>query len=337
MTQNDEKRPQPVLDAQAQAFLKFLKDSGRPELHTLPVSQARAVFAKGQALVSVTKMPVDIESRTLPVGPGGAVNVYIVRPAGNQETLPALMYFHGGGWVVGSFETHDRAVRSIAANAGVAVVFVEYSLSPEACYPVANEEAYAATRWIAEHGAEIGINPNQIAVAGDSAGGTMATVLCLMSKQRGGPAIAAQVLIYPATGGSPDLPSRQEFATGYFFSQETAQWFWSHYSGGKPIHTEAGACPLRASLEDLQGLPPALIITAECDVLRDEGEAYARKLTQAGVPVTCTRYLGAIHGFVSINALAESSATRAAIEQVCGMLRSMFAVRVSGQTAHHPG
>ena len=325
MTQNDENFPLPVLDAHTLAFLKFLKDSGRPELHTLPVGQARAVFAKGQALVPVTKVPVDIESRTLPVGPNGAAKVYIVRPASNKEILPAVMYFHGGGWVVGSFETHDRAVRAIAATAGVAVVFVEYSLSPEACYPVANEEAYAATKWIAEHGAEIGINPTQIAVAGDSAGGTMSTAVCMMSKQRSGPAIAAQVLIYPATGGSPDLPSRRQFATGYFFSEETAQWFWNHYSGGNPIHVEAGACPLRASLDDLKGLPPALIITAECDVLRDEGEAYARKLTQAGVPVTCTRYLGAIHGFANINALAESAVTRSAIEQVCGMLRSTFA------------
>ena len=329
----DENFSEPVLDAQTQAFLNYLKASGRPELHTLPVAEARAVFAKGQALVPVTKMPVDIEERTLPVGPNGSVKVYIVRPQGSKEILPALMYFHGGGWVVGSFETHDRAVRFIAATANVSVVFVEYSLSPEAQYPVANEEAYAATKWVAEHGAEIGIDSSRIAVGGDSAGGTMSTAACMMSKQRGGPRIAAQILIYPATGGSPDLPSRRQFASGYFFSQDTAQWFWSHYSGGKPIHTETGACPLRASLEDLKGLPPALIITAECDVLRDEGEAYARKLMQAGVPVICTRYLGAIHGFTNINALAESPATKAAIEQVCGMLRDTFAARVSGQTA----
>jgi len=323
----------PVLDAQTQAFLKFLKASGRPDLHTLPVPEARAVFAKGQALVPVTKMPVDVEERTLPVGPSGKVKVYIVRPQGAKEVLPAFIYFHGCGWVVGSFETHDRAVRYIAATARIAVVFVEYSLSPEAQYPVANEEAYAATKWIAEHGAEVGIDSSRIAVGGDSAGGTMATAVCLMSKQSGGPRIAAQILIYPATGGSPDLPSRKQFASGYFFSQDTANWFWSHYSGGRPIHTETGACPLRASVDDLKGLPPALIITAECDVLRDEGELYARKLMQAGVTVTGTRYLGALHGFVSINALAESAATKAAIEQVCGMLRDTFASRSSGHVA----
>ena len=323
----------PVLDAQTQAFLNFLKASGRPELYTLSVPEARAVFAKGQALVPVTKMPVDIEERTLPVGPKGNVKVYIVRPQGSKEVLPAFMYFHGGGWVIGSFETHDRAVRYIAATARVAVVFVEYGLSPEVQYPVANEEAYAATKWIAEHGAEVGIDASRIAVGGDSAGGTMATAVCMMSKQQGGPRIAAQILIYPATGGSPDLPSRKQFASGYYFSQDTANWFWSHYSGSRPIHTEAGACPLRASGNDLKGLPPALVVTAECDVLRDEGELYARKLMQAGVTVTCTRYLGAIHGFVNINALAESAATKAAIEQVCGMLRDTFAVRGSRQTA----
>ena len=314
----------PVLDAQTQAFLDYMKASGRPELYTLSVPEARAVFAKGQALVPVTKMPVDIEERTLPVGPSGKVKVYIVRPQGSKEVLPAFMYFHGGGWVVGSFETHDRAVRYIAATARVAVVFVEYGLSPEAQYPVANEEAYAATQWIAEHGAEVGIDSSRIAVGGDSAGGTIATAVCMMSKHHGGPRIAVQILIYPATGGSPDLPSRKQFASGYYFSQDTANWFWSHYSGGRPIHTEAGACPLRASMDDLKSLPPALIMTAECDVLRDEGELYARKLMQAGVPVTCTRYLGAIHGFVNINALAESAATKAAIEQVCGMLRDTF-------------
>lgn len=324
----------PVLDAQTQAFLNFLKASGRPELYTLSVPEARETYVKGQALVPVTKMPVDIEERTLPVGPGGKIKVYIVRPQGSkEEVLPAFMYFHGGGWVVGSFETHDRAVRYIAATARAAVVFVEYSLSPEAQYPVANEEAYAATKWIAEHGAEVGIDASRIAVGGDSAGGTMATVVCMMSKQRGGPQIAAQILIYPATGGSSDLPSKKQFAVGYFFSEDTANWFWSHYSGGRPIHTESGACPLRASIDDLKCLPPALIMTAECDVLRDEGELYARKLMQAGVPVTCTRYLGAIHGFVNINALAESPVTKAAIEQACGMLRETFAVRGSGQTA----
>ena len=321
----------PVLDAQTQAFLNFLKASGRPELYTLSVPEARAVFAKGQALVPVSKMPVDVdvEERTLPVGPKGNVKVYIVRPQGSKEVLPAFMYFHGGGWVVGNFETHDRPARYIAATARVAVVFVEYSLSPEAQYPVANEEAYAATKWIAEHGTEVGIDASRIAVGGDSAGGTMATAVCMMSKQQGGPRIAAQILIYPATGGGPDLPSRKQFAAGYFFSQDTANWFWSHYSGGRPIHTESGACPLRASIDDLKGLPPALVMTAECDVLRDEGELYARKLMQAGVTVTCTRYLGAIHGFVNINALAESAATKAAIEQVCGMLRDTLASKMS--------
>jgi acetyl esterase len=323
----------PVLDERTQWFLQFLKMTGRPELHTFSVEDAREAFIKGQAFFPVQHPPTDVETRTLPVGPGGTVKVHIVRPAGSKEVLPAFMYFHGGGWVVGNFATHEYSARYIAATANVAVVFVEYSLSPEARYPIANEESFAATKWVAEHGREISINPDQIAVGGDSAGGTIATVVCMMAKERGGPRIASQVLIYPATGGDPELPSRKQFAEGYFFTQATALWFWNHYSGGSPIHTETGACPLRASIEQLKGLPPALIITGECDVLRDEGELYARQLMQAGVPVTCTRYMGAIHGFVAINALAETPTTRAALDQICSSLRQTFAVHASRQTA----
>jgi acetyl esterase len=237
------------------------------------------------------------------------------------------MYFHGGGWVVGNFETHERTVREIVNGANVVAVFVEYSLSPEAPYPIANEEAYAATKWVAEHGREIGVDPEQIAVAGDSAGGNMSAVVSLLAKQRGGPRISAQVLYYPATGGSQDLPSRKQFADGYFFTAATGLWMWNHYIGNATpaIYRDPVCLPLQASVEQLQGLPPALVITAECDVLRDEGEAYARKLMEAGVPVTGTRYLGVIHGFTVTNFLAEIPATRASIAQTCAMLRQVFA------------
>jgi acetyl esterase len=198
---------------------------------------------------------------------------------------------------------------------------------------VANEQAYAATEWVAEHAHEIGVDPTRIAVAGESAGGNMATVVALLAKQRGGPRIAAQVLFYPSTSGNPEFPSKKQFAEGYYLTGETGKWFWSQYSGGAPIHREATACPLEAPLEQLQRLPPALIITAECDVLRDEGEAYARKLLQAGVTVTCTRYLGAIHGFNVANALATSTAARASIAQTCSMLKEVFAQRATSSQA----
>src|SRR5258708_2701314 len=316
---------QPVLDPTTQFFLKYLEEGNYPELYTLPVPEARVQFAKGQAAVPVTLLPADVEQRTLPVGPQGRVEVMIVRPKGSKSPLPVVMYFHGGGWVVGNFQTHERLVREIANGVNAAVVFVEYSLSPDVRYPVANEEAYAATKWVAAHGSEIAVNSNQLAVAGDSAGGNMATVVSLLAKERGGPRIAAQVMFYPPTGGSADLPSRQQFANGYYFTAETGLWFWNHYIGDTPSKGFEPLClPLLASVEQLRGLPRALIITGECDVLRDEGEAYARKLTQAGVPVACTRYLGAIHGFTVANVLAASPPTRSAIAQAIAMLRDVF-------------
>ncbi len=316
----------PVLDPTTQAFLNYIEERGYPELHTLPVAEAREQFARGQASVPVTLLPADVEHRTLAVGPSGAVEVYILRPRGSKAPLPVVMYFHGGGWTVGNFKTHERFARDLAVGANAAVVFVEYSLSPDVHYPVANEEAYAATKWIAEHGREIGLDSSQIAVVGDSAGGNMAAIVCLLAKQRGGPKIAAQVLFYPATGGPRDLPSRLQFAHGYFFTQESGAWMWSNYIGDHPSKGGEAAClPLFATVEELRGLPPALIITAECDMLRDEGEAYAGKLMQAGVPVTGTRYLGTIHGFTATNALAESPPARGAIAQANAMLRSIFA------------
>lgn len=317
---------QPVLDRESQALLKWVKDSGRPEMHTLSVSEARALFARGQAAVPVEMLPADVESRTIPFGSGSNLEIRIVRPVGIKAPLPVVMYFHGGGWVLGNFETHERVVRDIVNGANLAAVFPEYTCAPDAHYPVANEQAYAATKWVAEHGKEIGLDPERIAVAGESAGGNMATVVALLAKQRGGPKLAAQVLFYPSTGGTPDLPSRVQFANGYYLTAETGKWFWQHYSGGKLIHTEPTACPLCATTDQLKGLPPTLIITAECDVLRDEGEAYARKLLEAGVEVTCTRYLGTLHGFNVANALAGSSASRLSIAQTCAMLRQHLAI-----------
>lgn len=326
----------PLLDRESQAFLDWVKNSKRPEMHTLSVAEAREVFIRGQALVPVTKLPAEIETCTIPVGPTGNLEIKIVRPVGASKPLPVVMYFHGGGWVLGNFETHERAVRDIVNGANVVAVFPEYTCAPDARYPVLNEQAYAATKWVAEHGKEIGVDSDHIAVAGESAGGNMATVVTMLAKERGGPKIAAQVLWYPSTGGRPDLPSKIQFAEGYYLTAETGKWFWQHYSGGAPIHTEPTACPLCATLEQLKDLPPALVITAECDVLRDEGEAYARKLLQAGVQVTCTRYLGTLHGFNVANALAGSAASRASIAQTCAMLREHLALSTQ-QSARSAG
>ena len=322
-----------VLDPKTQWFLDFLQSSGRPQVHQVPVAEAREMYVRGQNLVPLVKKPAQIEDRTIPSGAGGNLKLRIFRPEESSGALPVVMYFHGGGWVLGDADTYDYYMRELTNGTDTAVVFVEYSRSPEARYPVALEECFAATRWVAAHGNEINVNSSRLAVAGDSAGGNMAAVVCLLAKQRGGPEIAAQVLIYPATGHVFDSASFKEFAAGYFLTRENSQWFWQQYTGGAAVEHEITACPLEATPEQLKGLPRALVITGECDVLRDEGEAYARKLTQAGVPVVCTRYLGAIHGFMGINALADSSPTQAAKAQVHAMLREALASKVSEKAA----
>jgi acetyl esterase len=251
--------------------------------------------------------------------------VRIVRPKHLIGRLPVVIYFHGGGWVLGDKETHDRLIREIANGAKAAVVFIDYSLAPEVQYPVAIEEAYAATKWLAENGKSINLDPSRLAVAGDSVGGNMATAVTLLAKERGGPKIGFQVLFYPVTDASFDTPSYHQFAEGYFLTREAMKWFWNHYAPDLASRNQPMAAPLRASTEQLRGLPPALVITGECDVLRDEGEAYARKLDDAGVTVTMTRYPGIIHDFVMLNAITDTAATRDAIAQANKSLRKVFA------------
>ncbi|HEX7305426.1 alpha/beta hydrolase, partial [Lentzea sp.] len=229
--------------------------------------------------------------------------VRVVKPAGSSGVLPVVLYIHGAGWVFGNAHTHDRLVRELAVGAGAAVVFPEYSLSPEARYPVAINQNYAAAQWVVASGASYGLDATRIAVAGDSVGGNMAAALTLQAKERGDVALKAQVLFYPVTDAAFDTDSYLQFAEGYFLRRDGMQWFWDQYTTNPLERAEITASPLRASLDQLQGLPQALVITAEADVLRDEGEAYADKLRSAGVPVTAVRYAGAIHDFVMLNAL----------------------------------
>ena len=314
----------PVLYPAVQDFLNELAAQGGPPLYELSPQDAREVLRTLQA-VRVAKLPADIEDRLLPVGPEGKVSIRIVRPKGVKETLPAVMYFHGGGWVLGDKDTHDRLIREIANGAGAAVVFVNYTPSPEAQYPVPIEEAYAATKWVAEHGREINVDASRLAVVGDSVGGNMTAAVTLLAKQRGGPAFRVQVLFYPVTDAGFDTPSYDQFAEGYWLTREAAKWFLDQYAPDPAVRHEPTLAPLQASVDQLQGLPPALIIVDECDVLRDEGEAYARKLIEAGVRVTALRCLAITHDFVMLNALAEAPATRAAIAQANEMLRSALA------------
>jgi acetyl esterase len=302
-----------------QSFLDASATGGGPPIYQLSPADAREVLRAGQA-VEVAKPTADIQGRTVPGGPHGQVSVRIVRPEGATGTLPAVMYFHGGGWVLGDKDTHDRLVRELAVGAQAAVVFVNYTPSPEAHYPTAIEQAYAATRWVAEQGASAGLDTSRLVVVGDSVGGNMVAAVTLMAKQRGGPRFAHQVLFYPVTNADFDSDSYREFSDGYFLSRAAMQWFWDQYTPDPAERAEITASPLRASINDLIGLPPALVITGEADVLRDEGEAYAAKLRQAGVPVTAVRYEGIIHDFVMLNALRGTQAAQAAITQANTML-----------------
>ncbi|MBB3111564.1 acetyl esterase [Paenibacillus phyllosphaerae] len=259
------------------------------------------------------KLPVDIEDLTIEGGPSGQVSIRVLRAPNVTKQLPAILYIHGAGWVFGNAHTHDRLIRELAVGAEAAVVFPNYSLSPEAKYPTAIEEIYATLEWIAEHGEEHGIDASRIYVAGDSVGGNMTAAITLLAQERKGPAIQKQLLFYPVTDSGTDTASYHEFATGYFLRRDAMPWFWDQYVTKPSDKEEIYASPLRASTEQLAGLPQALIITAEADVLRDEGEAYANKLREAGVRVTQARFQGTIHDFVMLNALADTAAARGAI------------------------
>ncbi|MFF4600787.1 alpha/beta hydrolase [Amycolatopsis sp. NPDC001319] len=310
-----------ALEPAAQAFSEAT--AAHPFLFELPPAEGRKAV-DGVQDGPVEMPPADIEVVQVPGGPNGDVEVRIVKPQGVTGPLPILVYVHGAGWVFGGFHTHERLVRELAAGTGAAVVFPEYSLSPEARYPVAIEENYAVAKWAVEHGAEKGLDTSRVAIAGDSVGGNMTAALTIMAKQRGDVRFLQQVLFYPVTDASFDTESYRLFATGYFLQRDAMKWFWDQYTTDEAQRAEITASPLRASLEELADLPPALVITGEADVLRDEGEAYAAKLRQAGVAVTAARYGGAIHDFVMVNALRETGAADAAIKQAISVLRTAF-------------
>ena len=313
-----------LLEPTTRAFVEKVNRQGGTPIYELSPKDARKVLSDLQA-AEVAKLPADIEDRIIPAGPEGKVSIRIIRPEGNKENLPVVMYFHGGGWVLGGKDTHDRLVREIAKGANAAVVFVNFTPSPEAKYPIPVEEAYAATKYIAENGKELNLDTSRLAVAGDSVGGNMAAAVSLLAKERGGPKIVYQVLFYPVTDANFDTPSYQKYATDIWLTREAMKWFWDNYLPDKEARRQPTASPLQASVDQLRGQPPALIITDENDVLRDEGEAYAHKLMQAGVDVITVRYLGTIHDFVMLNALAGTPAACSAIGLANENLRNVFA------------
>jgi acetyl esterase len=308
---------EPVLEPAAQEIAAATAKP--PFLYELGVEDARKVLDDIQA-APIEKLDVAEKWIAVPadVGP---VTVRIVKPVATRGVLPTVLYMHGGGWILGNAGTHDRLVRELAVGANAAVVFVEYDRSPEARYPLAIEQGYATARWITEYGRSEGLDASRLAIAGDSVGGNMSAALTIMAKQRGDVTFVHQSLYYPVTDAGQDTASYREFADGPYLTAKGMAWFWDAYTTDPAERAEITASPLRASLDELAGLPPAFVVVDENDVLRDEGEAYARRLTQAGVPTTSVRYNGTLHDFMMLNPVRGTRASTAAVEQAIRVLR----------------
>ncbi|AZI51066.1 MULTISPECIES: alpha/beta hydrolase [Pantoea] len=312
-----ENSPQPT--AGVAAFLKALNSGSGKPIEQLSVKDARAVLTGAQKGAELP--PAQISQKIITVQ-GKPLTLTIVKPEHASSTLPVFMFFHGGGWVLGDFPTHERLVRDMVNASGAAAVFVNYQPSPEAHFPVAITQAYEATKWVAEHGAEIGVDGKRLALVGNSVGGNMVAAVALQAKQFKTPAIRYDVMLWPVTDARFDTASYDQFADGHFLTKNMMKWFWDNYTVSEKDRNNILASPLRATTEQLKGLPPTLIQTAELDVLRDEGEAFGRKLDAAGVPVTVTRYNGMIHDYGLLNALSQEPTVRTAINQAGEELRS---------------
>jgi acetyl esterase len=304
----------------ARTMIDQMEAAGFPPLWELPLEQARSA---GDLFGTMDEPPAvaAVEDRVIP-GPAGDLPVRIYTPDA-PEPRPVIAYFHGGGFVFCSIDTHDGTCRRLANATGAVVVSVEYRLAPEHCFPAATDDCYAATEWVHRNAAELGGDPGRLVVAGDSAGGNLAAVVAQMARERGGPPIAYQLLIYPVIDAACDSVSYSENAEGYFLEKQAMEWFWRQYLGIDCDGTDPLASPIRA--RDMSGLPPAIVITAEYDPLRDEGEAYADALHAAGVPVTKRRYDGMIHGFVSMPMLFTEADD--AMNGIGDALQSAFATR----------
>ncbi len=312
-----------VLTPVIRRFVRRRESRGRIPFHKLPVEEARRVFREIQANAGLLA-PVEIEERKLTAGVDFPFSVRIVRPVDVAEPLPAVFYFHGGGWMLGSWETHERLVRELAAGSGCAFIFVEYTCSPEAEYPVPVKQGYAALTRILESADAFRIDPGRVAVAGDGAGGNLATVMTLLARERGTPRIGLQLLFCPVTDADFNTDSYLRFADGPWLTRKAMKRFWNAYCPIRAFRKEIYVSPLRARIGQLAGLPPALIVTAGNDVLRDEGETYACKLMRAGVGVASVRFDGAIHDFLLLSPLRNCAPASGAMAQACALLHSKF-------------
>lgn len=310
-----------ALDPQARAVLELMAKTGNPPINELSVEEARQGAAALAEMQGAPEPVARIEDRTLH-GPDSDIPVRIYVPAAG-EPLPVLVYFHGGGWVIGDLESSDGICRALANRAGCAVLSVDYRLAPEHPFPAAVNDAYYATQWAATNASSFGGDPGRLAVSGDSAGGNLAAVVALIARDRREPSIQFQLLIYPVTDAACDTPSFSENGEDYFLTKAAMHWFWNHYVRNESDRNDPNACPLRAI--SFEGLPPALVITAEYDPLRDEGEQYAERMRAAGTPVQLTRYDGMIHGFFTMGGMIDQG--RKAIEQSAEALGHAFRLR----------
>jgi len=308
------------LDQGVKDFLTVLNSSEGPGLETLSKEDARQVLIGAQEAFEVDLSGIDESERTI-LSNGHEIKLNIVRPSGVNGKLPVFMFIHGGGWILGDYPTHKRLVRDLVVRSGFVAVFVNYTPSPEAQFPTAINEIYAATQWVAEHGDEINVDGSKLAVVGNSVGGNMSAVTALKAKVENGPEIKAQILLWPVTDATFSQESYRKFATDRFLTVPIMKWMWDQYTTDLEERKSIYASPLQASLEELKGLPPAVIMVAENDILRDEGEAYGRKLDQAGVEVTTVRYNGTIHDFGLLNALAKQPSTKAMLDHAAAELR----------------
>ncbi|MGA0557092.1 alpha/beta hydrolase [Larkinella sp. VNQ87] len=310
----------PALSPGVKTFLAALNSAGGPPLETLPPAEARLGLVGLQASYEVDLSGIDVSEKTI-TSEGYTVKLHIVRPAGVTETLPVFIFIHGGGWVLGDFPTHQRLVRDLVVLSGYCAVFVNYTPSPEARYPQAIHEIYAATKWVAENGAEINVDGSRLAVVGNSVGGNMTAVTTLLAKEKGGPDIKLQILFWPIVDANFETESYQQYGENRFLTTPLMKWLYDQYTTDPAERKQIYASPLQATVEQLKGLPPALIQVAEADVLRDEGEAYGRKLDEAGVPVTTVRYNGMIHDFGLLNGLAHLPQVRSLFVQAAAELK----------------
>lgn len=314
----------PRLSREVKEFLKKLNGSGAPPIESLSRIEARKVLSDAQASVKVDLSGIE-ESEKIIEADGYTIKLNIVRPAGKKGILPVFMFIHGGGWVLGDFPTHKRMVRDLVVLSGAAAVFVNYTPTPDAVFPQAINEIYAATKWVSENGKEINVDGKRLAVVGNSVGGNMTAVTALRAKENGGPEIKLQVMMWPIVDANFNTDSYRQFGKDRFLSKSLMKWMYDMYIKDPEKRKNIYASPLPANLQTLKGLPPALIQVAESDILRDEGEAYGRKLDEAGVPVTCVRYNGMIHDFGLLNGLATVPAVRSLFVHAAAELKKYLA------------